>query len=106
MLNRKYSLYLNSISKLFREQAPLVSCVGWLDCLLKNYMERVEAGPQGGVMWQCGVCQKTYPHSRSSNLKDHIEANHLGDLALPCDRCDKTFSTRASLRMHVKKKHV
>merc|ERR1711915_932970 len=53
--------------------------------------------------WRCTVCLKTFPKSRSSNLKDHIESHHITNLALPCYICLKVFSTNASLRMHIKK---
>jgi len=53
--------------------------------------------------WRCTMCFKTFPKSRSSNLKDHIESHHISDLALPCQICLKVFSTNASLRMHIKK---
>jgi len=53
--------------------------------------------------WSCKMCFKTFPKSRSSNLKDHIESHHIRDLALPCHICKKVFSTNASLRMHIKK---
>eukprot|EP00092_Neocalanus_flemingeri_P091380 GFUD01115845.1.p1 GENE.GFUD01115845.1~~GFUD01115845.1.p1 ORF type:complete len:338 (+),score=57.29 GFUD01115845.1:96-1109(+) len=53
--------------------------------------------------WRCKMCFKTFPKSRSSNLKDHIESHHVKDLALPCHICLKVFSTNASLRMHIKK---
>jgi len=53
--------------------------------------------------WTCKMCFKTFPKSRSSNLKDHIESHHIRDLALPCHICKKVFSTNASLRMHIKK---
>jgi len=53
--------------------------------------------------WRCTMCFKAFPKSRSSNLKDHIESHHITNLALPCHICMKTFSTNASLRMHMKK---
>ena len=55
------------------------------------------------VQWFCTQCERTYPASRSSNLKDHIEANHITGLAIPCDICYKTFATSASHRMHMRK---
>ena len=43
------------------------------------------------------VCGKEgYPR----NIKDHIEANHINDVSLPCTICEKTFRSRATLRMH------
>ena len=49
----------------------------------------------------CKVCGK---EGRSNALKDHIEANHLEGIVIPCDHCEKTFRSRDSLRHH-KKQH-
>ena len=45
----------------------------------------------------CKVCGK---EDRVTNIKNHIEANHLEGISLPCDHCDKAFSSRDSLRWH------
>ena len=45
----------------------------------------------------CTVCGK---EGTSKNIKDHIEANHLEGISLPCTNCDKLFKTRNSLRKH------
>ena len=52
---------------------------------------------------RCKVCGK---EGMSNAIKDHIEANHLEEIIVPCNLCDKTFSTRASLRMHKHKIHT
>jgi len=38
-------------------------------------------------------------------IRDHIEANHFEGVSLPCDYCDKVFSTRAALKMHKSRNH-
>ena len=45
----------------------------------------------------CQVCGK---EENKTNMIDHIEANHMEGLALPCNMCDKTFRSRHSLRNH------
>ena len=35
-----------------------------------------------------------------TNIRYHIESNHVEGISIPCDICDKTYSSRASLRMH------
>ena len=49
----------------------------------------------------CKVCGK---EGMGSAIKDHIEANHLEGIVLPCNLCEKTFRSRVSLRHH-KKQH-
>ena len=45
----------------------------------------------------CKVCGK---EGLSIDIRNHIEANHLEGISLPCDYCDRTCPSRASLRMH------
>ena len=51
---------------------------------------------------RCKVCGK---EGMGSAIKDHIEANHLEGIALPCDQCEKTFRCRNSLSRHIRKDH-
>ena len=45
----------------------------------------------------CTVCGK---EGKMSNIKEHIEANHLKGIALPCNTCEKVFKTRRSMMRH------
>ena len=45
----------------------------------------------------CRVCGK---EGLPKHIRNHIEANHLEGLCIPCDFCDKTFSLRNSLTTH------
>ena len=51
----------------------------------------------GNVLYRCEVCGK---EGINSELKSHIEAKHLEGVSLACNQCEKTFRSRASLRMH------
>jgi len=46
----------------------------------------------------CNVCGK---EGKGNAIKDHIEANHLEGVSIPCKDCEKTFRTRNGLRKHV-----
>ena len=58
--------------------------------------------PKQASSYICKVCGKedTFAH-----MKDHIEGKHMEELSLPCDFCDKTFSSRYNLRRHKSKVH-
>ena len=45
----------------------------------------------------CHVCEK---EGVRNVIKEHIEANHLEGLSIPCNRCEKTFRSRHALRLH------
>ena len=44
-----------------------------------------------GFAYLCKVCGK---EGRHHHIKDHIEANHLEGVVIPCDICEKTFRCR------------
>ena len=49
----------------------------------------------------CKVCGK---EGEGKNIKDHIEANHLEGIVIPCNLCNKTFRSRNGFRLH-KRQH-
>ena len=48
----------------------------------------------------CKVCGK---EGLGYNIKDHIEANHLEGIVIPCNSCAKTFRCRSAFRYHSKR---
>ena len=52
------------------------------------------------------VCQMCGKEGRvTTQIRDHIEANHIEGISLPCNFCEKTFRSRAALRMHKSHNH-
>ena len=50
----------------------------------------------------CKVCGK---EEEGIAIRDHIEANHLEGLSLPCNLCDNILRSRLSLRKHMRANH-
>ena len=50
----------------------------------------------------CNVCGK---EGASTGIRDHIEANHLEGVSLPCKFCARKSSSRHALTMHMLRKH-
>ena len=50
----------------------------------------------------CNMCGK---EDLATSIKNHIEAKHLEGISLPCDHCDKTYSSRSSLVSHKSRFH-
>ena len=83
-----------------------------LDEEVKSMMERsqnmIQCGkqangtPKQGTAFICKVCGK---EGRVSDIRDHIEANHLEGISIPCDCCSKVFNTRVNLRHHKSRFH-
>ena len=51
---------------------------------------------------KCKVCGK---EGMGSAIKDHIEANHIEGIAIPCNLCEKTFRSRNALKLHNRSHH-
>ena len=52
---------------------------------------------QGAGLWRCVACGVM---KRKTDMRRHIEANHLENADVHCDKCGKNFKTRDSMRKH------
>ena len=70
-----------------------------LDKKVKSMMEKSQnLCPDGGSKAKiCKVCGK---EGAGIAIRDHIEANHLEGVSLPCNVCGKEFRSRQILRKH------
>ena len=69
-----------------------------LDEKVKSMVEKSQNMlPDGRRAYVCKVCGK---EGYGTSIRDHIEANHLEGVSLPCNICHKTFRSRMSLRKH------
>ena len=73
-----------------------------LDAKVKSMMERSQNMISYGKanMQKANVCKVCGKEGQIVAIRDHIEANHLDGIVLPCDFCEKTFRSRYSLRKH------
>ena len=46
----------------------------------------------------CQVCGK---EGYRTNIRDHIETNHVEGVSVPCNKCEKIFRSRNALRQHM-----
>ena len=85
-----------------------------LDLKVKSMMERSKnftftnnhkqpnGAPVRTKVFICKVCGK---EGRGHHIRNHIEANHLKGIFIPCDYCDKAFTARVNLEIHKSKFH-
>ena len=66
---------------------------------VKSMMEKSKNKIANGkqMAYKCKVCGK---EGKDNAIKDHIEANHLDGIVIPCELCNKTFRSRNSYRPH------
>ena len=70
---------------------PSLSGFEELEVRVVSMMEKSEHYIGTQPAYICKVCGK---EARQGNMKDHIEANHLEDVAIPCNLCSKIFRAR------------
>ena len=72
-----------------------------LDLQVKSMMEKSENNiPDGKTFRKSYICKVCGKEGHSTSIRDHIEANHLERIFLPCDVCKKIFRSRSYLRKH------
>ena len=76
-----------------------------LEQRVKSLMEKSENNYVNGQQkaYVCKVCGK---EGKGNAIKDHIEANHLEGIVIPCNLCDKTFRSRNGLKLHKRHHHT
>ena len=76
-----------------------------LDQKVKSLMEKgqnmISVSHDKGMMKKASVCKVCGKEGQAVAIRDHIEANHLDGIVLPCNFCEKTFRSRGSLRKHM-----
>ena len=63
--------------------------------ILDEYMRK---GTGQGSGWECTVCG--YSSMYSTNVRNHVESNHLLTAGYHCPVCDKFCKTRNALSNH------
>ena len=76
-----------------------------LEEMVKSMMEKSDNNyaNQSQKAYRCKVCGK---EGMGSAIKDHIEANHIEGIVIPCNLCEKTFRSRNALRHHNRLPHI
>ena len=74
-----------------------------INCFISKGESLMPNGNKSVRASACTVCGK---EGKLSNIRDHIEANHLEGVSIPCNFCEKTFRSRNGLRLHKKQYHI
>ena len=74
-----------------------------LDTMICRGENMIKGNGKGGMVkvYVCKVCRK---EGHQTNIKKHIEVNHLEGISIPCSLCEKTFKNR-NLLYHNKRTH-
>ena len=72
-----------------------------LDEQVKSMMENSPNMIQvGKAPRRAKICKACGKEGNPTAIRDHIEANHLDGVSIPCNHCEKTFRSRIAKRMH------
>ena len=64
--------------------------------------KQLSGTPKQQKTFICKVCGK---EGHGTLIRDHIEANHLEGVSIPCVFCDNTFASRNALSKHTSRNH-
>ena len=70
-----------------------------LDEKVKSLMEKSQNLHPSGYQ-RANICKVCGKEGHPMTIRDHIEANHLEGVSLPCNVCGKDFRSRMLLRKH------
>ena len=51
------------------------------------------------------ICQVCGKEGIITQIKNHIETNHVKGISIPCNLCENNFRSRAALKMHNVRQH-
>ena len=82
----------------------LINILPDLEEIVKSMMEKSKNPLPNGQSkaYSCKACGKEDYHT---NIKKHIESNHLEGVSIPCNFCEKTFRSRSALGLHKSQNH-
>ena len=73
-----------------------------VNSMMETSQNMIEAGNRKTTAKICKVCGK---EGHPSHIKKHIELHHLEGVSIPCNSCEKTFTSRDNLQKHVRMLH-
>ena len=70
--------------------------------LMKSCSDSDPKNKSGAKRRTCKICGQEGP---IQDIRNHIEANHIARISIPCDLCGKLFKSRNSLGSHKSQQH-
>ena len=76
-----------------------------LDQKVKSMFEFSENPAPGNTPGKARICKVCGKEGERTSIINHIEANHMAGLCIPCHICGYNLSSRAALKQHSRNKH-
>ena len=101
-------LDLGASTRIAEEEGLSAPSIAWMKVVKKDRDEAIRSQMSrvyGGI-WKCDFPNCDYASSKSTNVYNHVESQHMPDHdGYKCDHCIKVFQTRHSLINHTNKAH-
>ena len=76
-----------------------------LDKKVKSMFEFSENPAPGNCLGRARICKVCGKEGERTSIINHIEANHLPGISIPCKICGKDFTSRHAFKQHNRSKH-
>ena len=77
-----------------------------LDQKVKSMFEFSENPAPGNTLGKARTCKVCGKEGERTSIINHIEANHMAGLRIPCKFCGQNLTSRAALKQHNRSKHI
>ena len=111
VVNKDVSIETGSLKTTFETAVALTdhttnyTDIESLNKQVKSMMVVSDNAAPGSAQGRARICKVCGKEGSWTTIKNHIEANHITGISIPCDLCGKAFGSRNALTVHKSRNH-
>ena len=111
VVNKKESIETGVLQTTFETAVALTdhtsnnTDIGSLNQQVKSMMIISDNAAPGKVSGRARICKECGKEGERVTIRNHIEANHITGISIPCDLCGKSFKSRKAVINHKSQHH-